>query len=164
MDFSRAYGEGNYTFQIVVRVRDEYQDNHNKRRNYMRKCPKCSKAYDDSWKICLSCNDTALIDAPNIPIALSNVQDGEDKKEPTMKDRYEKPSLFSLRLILVLWVLWVIAYYVLYFVYIRPWIAKGASITHTTISFPVGMHLIPTFFLPILLLYAIFRIKGKISK
>lgn len=27
----------------------------------MKKCPKCDKTYDDTWKVCLNCKDSALV-------------------------------------------------------------------------------------------------------
>ena len=38
----------------------------------MRRCPKCYKEYDDSWKICLHC-DVALTDIAGDELSLANI-------------------------------------------------------------------------------------------
>ncbi len=48
----------------------------------MKKCPKCEKIYDDSWKICLNCSNTMLVDAGEEPISTKK---GEEPKKKVIK-------------------------------------------------------------------------------
>ncbi|MCX5668023.1 MAG: hypothetical protein NTY34_06930 [Candidatus Omnitrophica bacterium] len=52
-----------------------------KDKNNMKKCPKCGKTYDDTWKVCLSCS-VALSD--NLSIVETN---------PEIRKQQEKPLL-----------------------------------------------------------------------
>ncbi|NQT23137.1 MAG: hypothetical protein HQ579_06855 [Candidatus Omnitrophica bacterium] len=57
----------------------------------MKKCPKCQKTYDDSWKVCLSCREKLVSAEPGLPAGPSNMQ----AKENNMRRRPAGVAIFG---------------------------------------------------------------------